>query len=43
MYPDWRRPLHVMVVVDDAHDEERVITVFEPEPGCWSADLRRRR
>ncbi|HUP69001.1 MAG TPA: hypothetical protein VM142_04205 [Acidimicrobiales bacterium] len=40
---NWIRPLHVVVVVDDARSEERVITVYEPNPSHWSADYRRRR
>jgi len=40
---DWSRPLHVVVVVDDAHLEERIITVYEPDPAQWSTDYRRRR
>ncbi|MGI8537241.1 MAG: DUF4258 domain-containing protein [Mycobacteriales bacterium] len=40
---DWRRPLHVVIVVDDGAQEERIVTVYEPDPARWSADLRRRR
>ena len=40
---DWVRPLHVVVVVDDAHQEERIVTVYEPDPSQWSSDYRRRR
>lgn len=40
---DWTRPLHVVVDVDDEHQEERVVTVYEPDPNLWSEDLRRRR
>jgi hypothetical protein len=40
---DWVRPLHVVVVVDDEHQEERVVTVYEPDPDQWSSDYRRRR
>jgi hypothetical protein len=40
---DWRRPLHVIVVVDDVRAEERVLTVYEPGPDRWSGDYRRRR
>ena len=40
---DWVRPLHVVVVVDDEHEEERVVTVYEPDPDQWSSDYRRRR
>jgi hypothetical protein len=40
---EWRRPLHVAVVVDDVRSEERVITVYEPDADRWSSDYRRRR
>ena len=40
---DWVRQLHVVVVVDDGHEEERVVTVYEPDPDQWSSDYRRRR
>lgn len=40
---DWHRPLHVVVVVDDVRAEERVVTVYEPDPDRWSSDYRRRR
>ena len=40
---DWIRPLHVVVVVDEVNDEDRVVTVYEPDPNRWSADYRRRR
>lgn len=40
---DWKRPLHVVVVVDDARREERIVTVYEPLAGQWTADYRRRR
>ena len=40
---DWLRPLHVVVVVDEAHREERIVTVYEPNPARWSPDFRRRR
>lgn len=39
----WKRPLHTVVVVDDARAEERIVTVYEPDPERWSADYRRRR
>jgi hypothetical protein len=39
---DWRRPLHVVVVVDDRLREERVVTVYEPDPALWR-DYRWRR
>jgi hypothetical protein len=40
---EWLRPLHVVVVVDDVQREERIVTVYEPDPARWSADHRRRR
>lgn len=40
---EWVRPLHVIVVVDDARREERIVTVYEPTPRRWSQDYRRRR
>jgi hypothetical protein len=39
----WIRPLHVAVVVDDVHLEERIVTIYEPDPEQWSSDHRRRR
>jgi hypothetical protein len=39
----WSRPLHVVVVVDSARQEERLVTVYEPDPSLWTADYRRRR
>lgn len=40
---EWKRPLHTVVVVDEARSEERIVTVYEPDPDRWSADYRRRR
>lgn len=40
---DWSRPLHVVVVVDERHREERIVTVYEPDPDLWSPDYRWRR
>jgi hypothetical protein len=40
---NWSRPLHVVVVVDRRAEEERIVTVYEPDPQGWSADYRRRR
>ena len=37
---DWKHPLHI--VVDDARREERIVTVYEPLGGQWTADYRRR-
>ena len=39
----WKRALHVVIVVDDAREQERVATVYEPYPDEWTADFRRRR
>lgn len=39
----WKRPLHVVVVVDNRRNEERIVTVYEPDPKRWSSDYRRRR
>jgi hypothetical protein len=40
---DWQRPLHVVVVIDEIRHEERIVTVYEPDPARWSSDFRRRR
>lgn len=40
---EWSRPLHVVIVVDSARREERLVTVYEPDPSLWTADYRRRR
>lgn len=40
---EWRRPLHVVVIVDTLRGEERIVTVYEPDPDRWSHDYRRRR
>jgi hypothetical protein len=40
---DWTRPLHLVVVVDDAHEEERLVTVYEPDAATWTDGYRRRR
>jgi hypothetical protein len=39
----WKRPLHVVVIVDDLRREERLVTVYEPDRGMWTPDYRRRR
>jgi hypothetical protein len=33
---DWTRPLHLVVVVDERRQEERIVTVHEPDPDLWS-------
>ena len=43
LFLDWTRPLHLVVVVDDTHEEERLITVYEPSNDRWSDDFRTRR
>lgn len=43
LYLDWRTPLHLVVVVDDVHHEERLVTVYEPSTDRWSDDFRTRR
>jgi hypothetical protein len=40
---DWTRPLHLVVVVDERRQEERIVTVYEPDPDLWSPGYRRRR
>ena len=39
----WKRPLHVVIVVDDEREQERVATIYEPYPSEWTADFKRRR
>lgn len=39
----WTRPLHVVVIVDLMRAEDRVVTVYEPDPARWSSDFRTRR
>src|SRR5687768_13854250 len=36
----WKRPLHVVVLVDERRREERVLTIYEPDPARWTADNR---
>lgn len=38
----WKRPLHMVVIVDAVRQENRVLTVYEPDPARWSPDFRRR-
>jgi hypothetical protein len=40
---DWQRSLHAVVLVDEAREEERVITIYEPDPLLWTKDWHRRR
>jgi hypothetical protein len=37
---EWSRPLHVVVVVDDIREEERIVTVYEPDEDRWSPDFK---
>lgn len=39
---EWTRPLHVVVVVDETREEERVVTVYEPDDERWTDGYRRR-
>jgi Domain of unknown function (DUF4258) len=41
----WRegRPLHVVVATDTIGRSKIVITVYEPHPGQWEADFRRKK
>ena len=41
----WRegRPLHVVVATDTTQRRKIVITVYEPHPGQWEADFRRKK
>jgi hypothetical protein len=40
---EWLRPLHLVVIVDEIRREERIVTVYEPEPTRWQPGFRRRR
>lgn len=40
---EWSRPLHLVVIADEAKGEERIVTVYEPDPELWSPDHRTRR
>lgn len=40
---EWTRPLHAVVVVDDIRQEERIVTVYEPDKQRWSADYKVRK
>ena len=39
----WKRPLHAVVIVDEVRQEDRIVTIYEPEPARWSSDFRTRR
>ena len=43
LFLQWRRALHVVLVIDEAREEERVVTIYEPDKLEWSVDRRRRR
>jgi hypothetical protein len=36
---DWKRPLHVVIIVDGVRGEERIVTVYEPDPERWSPTI----
>jgi hypothetical protein len=40
---DWVRPFHLVVIVDHRRREERILTLYEPDPDRWSSDYRSRR
>jgi hypothetical protein len=40
---EWSRPLHEVVVVDDIREEERIVTVYEPDEDRWSSDFKVRK
>jgi hypothetical protein len=40
---EWVRPLHLVVVVDHRQREERILTLYEPDPERWTPDYRSRR
>ena len=40
---EWVRPLHLVVAVDSRHQEERLVTVYEPRRDEWDVEFRRRR
>ncbi|MGH3871923.1 MAG: DUF4258 domain-containing protein [Pseudonocardiaceae bacterium] len=40
---EWKSPLHVVVIIDTVQKEERIVTVYQPDPDRWSHDYRRRR
>ena len=37
---EWSRPLHVVLVVDDIREEQRIVTVYEPDEDRWSPDFK---
>ena len=37
------RPVHVVVAYNRADDEKIVVTVYEPDPGRWESDFRRKK
>jgi hypothetical protein len=41
----WRkgRPLHIVVATDTTQLRKIVITIYEPHPGQWDADFRRKK
>lgn len=39
----WMRPLHVVVIVDVMREEDRIVTIYEPDSERWSSDRQSRR
>ncbi len=41
----WRgeRPLHVVAATNEQEQETIVMTVYEPDPGLWEPDFRRKK
>jgi hypothetical protein len=37
------RPLHVVVADNEDGEEHIVVTVYEPDPGEWGPDFKRRK
>jgi hypothetical protein len=40
---EWVRPSHLVVIVDDNREEERILAVYETDPARWFPGFRRRR
>jgi len=40
---EWVRPLHVVVVVDEGREEDRIVTLYDPDDDRWTDGYRRRR
>lgn len=37
------RPIHVVVAIDETHQQIFIITVYQPDPGVWTNDWKTRR